>query len=103
MLINQLRLEQRDDTGFSGSLAISTVYDAPGPAQIEMGFVAPVTGQGGGDQAGHLACLLTIQSKKPRRLGGAFHCWLTVERYPMEVTCALPLMRSRKGGASLAA
>ncbi len=46
MLINQLRLEQRDDTGFSGSLAISTVYDAPGPAQIEMGFVAPVMGQG---------------------------------------------------------
>ncbi len=46
MLINQLRLEDRDDTGFSGKLAVSTVYDAPGPAQIELGIIAPVTGPG---------------------------------------------------------
>lgn len=46
MLINQLRLEERSDSGFSGSLAVSTVYDVTGPAQIELGLIAPVTGEG---------------------------------------------------------
>lgn len=46
MFINQLRLEDRDDTGFSGKLASSLVRDLPGPAKLELGIVAPLTGPG---------------------------------------------------------
>ncbi len=44
MLINQLRLEDRDDTGFSSSLATSSVFDLPGPAKLELGIVTPLKG-----------------------------------------------------------
>lgn len=46
MLINQFRFEQRDDTGFSGKLAISAVRDLWGPAKLELGLIEPLTGQG---------------------------------------------------------
>lgn len=43
-LVNQLRLESRKDSDFSAKIASSVVYDLPGPARLEMGFVAPLTG-----------------------------------------------------------
>ena len=46
MLINQLRLEHRDDLGFSARLATSLVYDFGGPAKVELGVVAPISGSG---------------------------------------------------------
>lgn len=46
MLINQFRFEQRDDTGFSGKLAISAVRDLWGPAKLELGLIEPLTGEG---------------------------------------------------------
>lgn len=46
MLINQFRFEQRDDTGFSGKLAVSVVRDLWGPAKLELGLIEPLTGQG---------------------------------------------------------
>lgn len=46
MLINQLRLEEREDTGFSGRLATSVVHDLAGPAKIELGVVTPLSGAG---------------------------------------------------------
>ncbi|KGJ05910.1 hypothetical protein IT41_04370 [Paracoccus halophilus] len=46
MLINQLRLEDRDDTGLSGKLASSVVRDLAGPAKIELGLVLPLAGDG---------------------------------------------------------
>lgn len=45
-LINQLRLEDRDDTGFSAKLASSVVRDLAGPAKIELGVVMKLTGEG---------------------------------------------------------
>lgn len=46
MLINQLRLEEREDTGFSAKLATSVVRDLSGPAKIELGVILPVSGDG---------------------------------------------------------
>ena len=46
MFINQLRLEHRDDIGFSARLATSLVYDFGGPAKVELGVVAPISGSG---------------------------------------------------------
>lgn len=46
MLINQLRMEHRDDTGFSGKLATSVVHDIAGPAKGELGLVVPLWGDG---------------------------------------------------------
>ncbi|MTH63172.1 hypothetical protein GL284_02685 [Paracoccus sp. DK608] len=46
MLINQLQLEDRDDTGFSSKLAISGVRDLWGPAKLELGVIAPLSGSG---------------------------------------------------------
>lgn len=45
-IINQLRLEHRDDTGFSARLASSLVHDLAGPAKLELGVVAPISGPG---------------------------------------------------------
>lgn len=46
MLITQLRLEQRKDSGFSAKLAGSVVQDIAGPAKIELGVIAPLSGDG---------------------------------------------------------
>lgn len=46
MLINQLRLEKRDDIGFSGKLATTLVRDLYGPAKGELGVVLPLWGEG---------------------------------------------------------
>ncbi|MDF3607132.1 hypothetical protein PE067_13910 [Paracoccus sp. DMF-8] len=46
MLITQLRLEQRKDSGFSAKLAGSVVQDIAGPAKVELGVIAPVSGDG---------------------------------------------------------
>lgn len=46
MVINQLRLEQRDDTGFAAKLAIGAVRDLWGPAKLELGLIAPLSGTG---------------------------------------------------------
>ena len=46
MLINQFRMEDRDDTGFSGKLATSVVHDLFGPSKLELGIVAPLSGPG---------------------------------------------------------
>lgn len=43
-LVNQLRLESRKDSDFSAKIASSVVYDLTGPARLEVGLVAPVTG-----------------------------------------------------------
>ncbi|MBA4491258.1 hypothetical protein H1S04_10850 [Paracoccus sp. S1E-3] len=53
MLVNQLRLEHRDDIGFSGKLAATLVRDLVGPAKGEMGMVLPLWGDG--EQAVKLA------------------------------------------------
>ena len=45
MLINQLRLEDRDDTGFSAKLASSVVRDI-GPVKMELGVVMKLSGEG---------------------------------------------------------
>lgn len=45
-LIAQLRLEDRDDTGFSSKLATSLVRDLGGPARLELGVVTPLSGAG---------------------------------------------------------
>lgn len=46
MLINQLRLEERQDTGFSGRLSTSLVRELVGPAKLELGVVMPLSGTG---------------------------------------------------------
>lgn len=46
MLVNQLRLEYRDDTGFSSKLATSLVRDLPGQARLELGVIMPLSGTG---------------------------------------------------------
>lgn len=46
MLVNQLRLEDREDTGFGARLAVSAVGDLMGPAKLELGMIAPLSGQG---------------------------------------------------------
>lgn len=50
MLVNQMRFEEREDTGFSSELASSLVYDLGGPARIpakiELGVTAPLSGPG---------------------------------------------------------
>ena len=46
MVINQLRLEDRDDLGFSAKLATSVVRDLTGPAKIELGVIMPLAGEG---------------------------------------------------------
>lgn len=43
-LMNQLRLETRDDTDFSAKLASSVVHDLIGPARLEIGVVVPLAG-----------------------------------------------------------
>ncbi|WP_374299955.1 hypothetical protein [Paracoccus sp. (in: a-proteobacteria)] len=43
-VVNQLRLEARKDDDSSAKLASSVVYDLSGPARLEIGFVAPLTG-----------------------------------------------------------
>lgn len=45
-VVNQLRLESASDRDFSAKLATSLVYDLPGPARIEAGVIAPLTGPG---------------------------------------------------------
>lgn len=45
-LVNQLRLESRKDSDFSVKLAGSVVRDLTGPAKLEIGLVAPLTGPG---------------------------------------------------------
>ena len=45
-LVNQLRLETRKDGDFSAKLAGSVVYDLTGPARLEAGLIAPLTGPG---------------------------------------------------------
>jgi hypothetical protein len=44
VLVNQVRLEARQDSDFSAKLASSVVYDLAGPARLEIGFVAPLAG-----------------------------------------------------------
>ncbi|WP_265500147.1 hypothetical protein [Paracoccus beibuensis] len=44
MVINSLWLEERQDEAFSARLMSSVVLDAPGPVQIELGMVHPVSG-----------------------------------------------------------
>lgn len=46
MLINQFRFEDRQDDGFSSKLAVSAVQDLIGPAKIELGLIAPLSGEG---------------------------------------------------------
>lgn len=46
MFINQIRFEDRDDSDFSAKFASSVVHDLIGPAKIEVGVIAPVTGPG---------------------------------------------------------
>lgn len=46
MLINQLRFEKREDTGFSSEVAVSAVRDLWGPAKLELGLIGPISGQG---------------------------------------------------------
>ena len=46
MVINQLRMENRDDIGFSGKLATTLVRDLYGPAKGELGVVLPLWGEG---------------------------------------------------------
>lgn len=46
MLINQFRFEEREDTGFSSKLAVSAVQDLWGPAKLELGLIAPLSGTG---------------------------------------------------------
>lgn len=46
MFINQLRMEERKEEGFSAKLATSLVYDLGGPAKIELGLVTPISGSG---------------------------------------------------------
>lgn len=45
MFINQLRFEDRNDTGFSLQLASSVVQQVAGPLRLELGLVAPLSGQ----------------------------------------------------------
>lgn len=46
MLVNQLRVEDRKDTGFASAFAISVVRDLAGPAKVEVGVIAPLSGPG---------------------------------------------------------
>lgn len=46
MLVNQLRLAYRDDSGFSSKLATSLVRELPGPAHLEVGVITPLSGTG---------------------------------------------------------
>ena len=46
MLVNQLRLEDRQDTDFTAGLAMSVVHDLGGPAKLEIGIVEPLSGPG---------------------------------------------------------
>lgn len=45
-IINQLRLESRQDSDFQAKLASSIVYDIVGPARLEAGVVTPLAGPG---------------------------------------------------------
>lgn len=45
MFINQLRFEDRDDTGFSLQLASSLVQQVAGALRLELGLVAPLSGE----------------------------------------------------------
>ncbi|MDS9466404.1 hypothetical protein RGQ15_02290 [Paracoccus sp. MBLB3053] len=44
MIINQFRLEQTEEAGFSAKLATSVVHDVIGPAKIELGLITPLSG-----------------------------------------------------------
>lgn len=46
MLINQFRLESRDDTGFSSVLSTSVVQKIHGPVSLEAGLLTPLSGGG---------------------------------------------------------
>lgn len=46
MLVNQLRLEERDDTGFASKFAVSVVRDLTGAAKLELGVIEPLSGEG---------------------------------------------------------
>ncbi|MDF3853533.1 hypothetical protein ACDP63_11740 [Paracoccus sp. P2] len=46
MLIGQLRLEDRQDSGFSSRLAASAVRELFGPVKLELGAIGPLSGQG---------------------------------------------------------
>lgn len=46
MLVHQLRFEHREDTGFSSKLALSAVHELWGPAKLELGVIAPLSGPG---------------------------------------------------------
>lgn len=45
-VVNQLRVESAKDRDFSAKLATSLVRDLPGPARIEAGLIAPLSGPG---------------------------------------------------------
>lgn len=46
MVVNQLRLEDRDDTGFSAKLASTAVRDIAGPVKVELGVIVSLAGEG---------------------------------------------------------
>ncbi|SIR02112.1 hypothetical protein SAMN05421641_12123 [Paracoccus thiocyanatus] len=46
MLVHQLRLEDREDTGFASKIAVSAVRDLLGPLKLELGLIAPLSGPG---------------------------------------------------------
>lgn len=46
MLVNQVRVEDRKDTGFASAFAASVVRDLAGPAKVEVGVIAPLSGPG---------------------------------------------------------
>lgn len=46
VVINQIRFEQAEDTGFSSKLSTSLVRDLKGPAKLELGIMAPLSEQG---------------------------------------------------------
>ncbi|MDO5620710.1 MAG: hypothetical protein Q4G24_04490 [Paracoccus sp. (in: a-proteobacteria)] len=48
MLVNQLRFERREDSGFSSKLAVSGLRDLIGPAKLEIGVIVPLSGAGEG-------------------------------------------------------
>lgn len=45
-IVNQLRLERGKDSDFQAKLVSSVVYDIAGPARLEAGVIAPLSGPG---------------------------------------------------------
>lgn len=46
MVINQLRLERRKDTGSSAKFALSLVQEVVAPVRVELGLIEPISGMG---------------------------------------------------------